>query len=327
MQQPPPSATIFTLANAFTIARCLHVVADAGVADVLDDQSATAAELAAATGLNADAVNRMLRLLAAEGVFAHEAGGYIHTPASRLLRTDHPQSMRSVTRMVGLPVFWNNVTELRRAAATGRPALDWAGIVAHLSTHPEESSLFNQAMVDKSRGAIPAVVDTYDFTPFGAIADIGGGHGHLVRAILERCPSTAGVLFDLPHVIDEAARTASSCLRLQAGDFFRDPLPPADAYVAMEVLHDWNDDDAARILTSIRRAAPAHARLLIVEQLIPDAPGPHAAKLMDVIMLAITGGRERTPAEYATLLDAAGFRLAQVIPTPSPFSIVEAVVA
>jgi hypothetical protein len=327
MQQPPPSATIFTLANAFTVARCLHVVADAGVADVLDDQPATAAELAAATGLNADAVNRMLRLLAAEGVFAHEAGGYIHTPASRLLRTDHPQSMRSVTRMVGLPVFWNNVTELRRAAATGRPALDWAGIVAHLSTHPEESSLFNQAMVDKSRGAIPAVVDTYDFTPFGAIADIGGGHGHLVRAILERCPSTAGVLFDLPHVIDDAARTASSRLRLQAGDFFRDPLPPADAYVAMEVLHDWNDDDAARILTSIRRAAPAHARLLIVEQLIPDVPGPHAAKLMDVIMLAITGGRERTPAEYATLLDAAGFRLARAIPTPSPFSIVEAVVA
>jgi hypothetical protein len=95
----------------------------------------------------------------------------------------------------------------------------------------------------------------------------------------------------------------------------------------MEVLHDWNDDDAARILTSIRRAAPAHARLLIVEQLIPDVPGPHAAKLMDVIMLAITGGRERTPAEYATLLDAAGFRLARAIPTPSPFSIVEAVVA
>lgn len=326
-QQPPPSAVIFTLINAFLTARCLHVLADAGVADVLDAEPVTATDAAAATGLNADALNRMLRLLASNGVFAHEAGGYVHTPASRLLRTDHPQSMRSIARMVGLPMCWNNATELRHAATTGRPALDWASIVEYLSAHPDESSLFNQAMVDKSSAIIPAIVGAYDFAPFGTVADIGGGYGHLVRAILDRCPSTSGVLFDLPHVIDAATRTSAGRLRLHAGDFFRDPLPVADAYVAMEVLHDWNDGDAARILSAIRRAAPSHARLLIAEQLITDAPGAHSAKLMDVVMLAITGGRERTPAEYAALLEAAGFRLARVIPTPSPYSIVEAVVA
>lgn len=327
MSQLPPIHYVRDLVNAHAIARCVHVIADYGVADALDDRPATAAELAERTGTNADALNRILRLLAAHGVFASRPEGYVHTAASTLLRSDHPQSLRSFARMMGIPVIWNGFTELGKAAKTGRPALDWADMVAWLAEHPAENSVFNEAMVGKSGTVIPAVVEAYDFSRFEVIADIGGGRGHLLAAILEQAPRASGILFELPHVIADAAAAASERLRLAAGDFFLDALPAADAYVLMEVLHDWSDDKAAEILAATRRAAPAHARVLIVETLVSDDPGPEFGKTLDVIMLALTGGRERTRAQYGELLEAAGFRLERVIPTRSQHSIVEAVVA
>src|SRR5690606_28779338 len=154
--------------------------------------------------------------------------------------------------------------------------------------------------------------------------DVGGGRGHLLQAILARAPETNGILFELPHVIADAAEAASERLTLAAGDFFADPLPSADAYVLMEVLHDWDDEHARRILEGVRRSAPAHARLLIVEAVVSAEPGPAFGKTLDVIMLAITGGRERTQAEYALLLRETGFQLERVIPTPAQYSLVEA---
>ena len=326
MDQLPPDQVVWGLINSHALARCVQVAAEFGVADALGDRPASAAELAKHARMNADALNRMLRLLAAHGVFAWSPEGYTHTPSSRLLRTDHPQSLRSFARMIGMPVIWNGFTELAKAARTGRPALDWAGLVAYFADHPEEASLFNQAMVGKSGSVVPAVVAAYDFTPFRLIADIGGGRGHLLQGILKRAPTASGVLFELPHVIADAAEIASARLRLQAGDFFVDPLPVADAYVLMEVIHDWADEEAAKILAAVRRAAPRHARLLIVESLVSESPGPHFGKMLDIIMLAVTGGRERTPSEYEALLKAAGFRLERVIPTPSQYSVVDATV-
>lgn len=326
MDQSPPIQFVRDLVNSHTLARCLHVVADLGVADELQDQPATAADLASRTGANADALNRMLRLLAAHGVFAMQPEGYVHTAASTLLRSDHPQSLRSFARMMGMPVIWNGFTELGTAARTGEPALNWDGLVRYFAGHPEEASLFNQAMVGKSGAVIPAVVEAYDFTRFRTIADIGGGRGHLLRAILERSPSASGVLFELPHVISDSVQIASERLRLEAGDFFVDPLPVADAYLLMEVIHDWTDAKATKILAAVRRAAPSHAQLLIIETLVSDSPGPHFAKTLDVIMLAITGGRERTALEYEALLNTTGFRFERVIRTRSQHSVVEAVV-
>jgi hypothetical protein len=181
-------------------------------------------------------------------------------------------------------------------------------------------------MASKSGSIVPAVVNAYDFTPYGVIADIGGGRGHLIQAILERVPTASGILFDLPHVIADAADVASGRLQLLAGDFFRDPLPIANAYLLMEVLHDWADEEAAKILAAVRRVAPMHARVLIVEALVSESPGPHFGKMLDIIMLAVTGGRERTRSDYETLLASAGFRLEQIIETPSQYSVVEAVV-
>ena len=327
MEQVAPAQTLWGLINTHTIARCIHVIAEAGVADAVGDQPRPVAELAAATGLDSGALGRMLRLVSSHGVFASDPRGWVHTPASMLLRSDHPQSLRSFARMIGMPAIWRGFTDLEHAARTGSPAIDSAGHFAYFAEHPDEASLFNQAMAGKSAAVVPAVVDACDFGRFRTVADIGGGRGHLLRAILERAPAASGILFDLPHVIADCSNAGSSRLRLMAGDFFHDTLPVSDAYVLMEVLHDWTDDKAAKILSAIRRAAPAHARVLIVEALVSESPEPHFGKMLDIIMLAVTGGRERTAPEYERLLASTGFRLERVVPTPSQYSVVEASVA
>jgi hypothetical protein len=326
MEKMPPAHVLWGIINSNVLARCVQVVAEYGVADALADRPMTAAELAAQTGMNADALRRILRLLAAHEVFTQEGDLYRHTPVSELLRTGQPHSMRSFARMMNLPVFLNSFAGLTQAAKTGKPVMDFAEFMEYFAAHPDESSIFNQAMADKSRSVIPAVLDAYDFGAFSVIADIGGGRGHLLRGILEQTPAASGVLFDLPHVVREAAAHESTRFRLQPGDFFADALPVADAYLLMEVIHDWNDEDSSRILGAIRRAAPSHARLLIIEAIVSEAPGPDFSKVLDVIMLAVTGGRERTPPEYKALLARAGFSLERIITTPSQYSIIEAVV-
>jgi len=322
--QARPADLVADLAKAHIAARCLHVVANTGVADAVGEAGATAREAAAQVGLNADALDRVLRLLAAHGVFAHSAGGrYVHTAASRLLRSDHPQSLRSYVQMTGLPAFWNGFGDLERSARAGRPAADWAGLLQYFASHAEESAIFNAAMVAKSRAVLPAVVAAYDFSACGTIADIGGGRGHLLAAILERAPKARGILFELPHVIADAV--GGPRLTLAPGSFFDDALPVADTYLLMDLVHDWDDADAARILAAVRRAAPAGARLLIIETLVAEQPGPHFGKTLDIIMLAVTGGKERTRTQYERLLDVAGFGVKRVISTPSQYSIVEAV--
>jgi hypothetical protein len=167
------------------------------------------------------------------------------------------------------------------------------------------------------------VAAAYDFGSFKTIVDVGGGRGHLLELVLARAPQATGVLFELPHVIADVLVVPR--MQLVAGDMFRDPLPSADAYLLMDVLHDWDDAGAARILSAVRAAARPQARVLIIETLVAEAPGPHFGKLVDVIMLAATGGRERTQAQLAALLAAAGFRLERLVPTAAQYSIVEAV--
>jgi hypothetical protein len=326
---PPPAQVVGDLAKAHIAARCLHVAAAFGVADAVRDDSTTPAEIGARTGLDADAADRILRLLAAHGVFTAHSDGYSHNAASQLLRSDHPQSLRNYVRMTGMPSFWNRFTELGMAAQTGRPSVDWRGLLAYFGQHPDEAEHFNAAMAAKSRAVVPAVVDAYDFARFATIADIGGGRGHLLHAVLERAPRAAGILFDLPQVVAETARgdPLSPRIEVVAGDFFADPLPAADAYLLMDLIHDWSDSDAARLLAAVRAAAAPGACVLIIETLVPETAGPHLGKTLDVIMLAVTGGRERTRAAYTELLAGAGLRLERVVATRSEYSIVEASVA
>ncbi|MDQ3614811.1 MAG: hydroxyneurosporene methyltransferase [Chloroflexota bacterium] len=325
--EPDPFATLTQIAGGYCLPRSLHVVAELGVADALDETSRTAADLAAAVGAHPDALGRMLRLLAAHDVFTLEGDTVRHTPASQLLRTDHPQSMRAFAQMFGLPVFWMAFGAMDHAVQTGAPATTEAfpeGFWGYLAQHPEAGRVFNAAMQAKAQGAITGILATYDFSGFQTIADIGGGHGHLLRAILDAVSTATGVLFELPHVIVEVADAACERLTLQTGDFFRDALPQCDAYVLMEIIHDWGDAESIAILRAVRQAAVPGARVLIIEAIIQDDPGPSWAKMLDIHMLTLLGGRQRTQQEYAALLTRSGFRFLREIDTGAGIAILEA---
>jgi hypothetical protein len=324
-----PVNTLLQVAAGFWLARCLHSTANLGVADALGDTPQSAAALAEATGADGPALDRVLRLLSAYGVFDRSNGLIAHTPASRLLRSDHPQSLRSLVRMFGLPVMWDGVGELEYSVRTGLPGTDKVapgGFWGYLSANPEASRIFDEAMTGKAHGHVAGIVAAYDFSRFGAIADIGGGRGHLLQAVLSRAPQASGVLFDLPHVIQQVSGIASERLRLQAGDFFKDDLPTSDAYLLMEIIHDWDDEASTKILQAVRRAAPDHGRVLLIEAILPDGAGPNWPKTLDLVMLTI-GGRQRTQAEYSELLSRCGFAMTQEIDTHVGISILEAVCA
>jgi hypothetical protein len=235
--------------------------------------------------------------------------------------------MRAFAQMFGLPVFWMTFGEMAHAVRTGTPATTEVfpeGFWTYMAEHPDAGRVFNDAMQAKAQGAIAGILPSYDFSRFSTIADIGGGHGHLLAAVLDAVPTATGVLFELPHVIVEASTVASGRLTLQAGDFFRDALPRCDAYLLMEIIHDWGDEESVAILRAVRQAAVPGAMVLVIEAIIPDGPGPAWAKLLDVHMLTLLGGRQRTQAEYAHLLSQAGLRFRREIDTGAGISMLEA---
>ena len=315
-----PHEIIWTLTNAEIASRCLHVVAEMGVADAVGDEPVTAEALASACGADADALHRVLCLLTDHGVFRRDGTRFSHTPASQLLRTDHPRSMRAFPQMMGQPVFLEIFNHLEHSVRTGAPALNTVepeGLWGYYENRPEESRIFGQAMTAKAAGDISSVLGSYDFGRFSVIADIGGGRGHLLRAVLDNARDAKGVLFDLPEVTAQLD-VEHERLTAQAGDFFVDPLPVADAYLLMEVLHDWPDADAVKILRAVRQAAPVGATVLIIENILPDQDPDPRGHTLDIIMLAVTGGRERTPSQLAKLLDQAGFTEPSITTTDGP---------
>lgn len=328
MPESNPAALLHEIARGYFLPRCLHAIAELGVADALDENPRTTSELAAAVNAHPDALARVLRLLAAHGIFELEGETVRHSAASRLLRTDHPQSMHALVATLGSLLNWATYEKLAYSVRTGLPAVPQVfpeGFWAYYAQHPQESRLFNAAMAAKAHAQVAGVMACYDFTELSSICDIGGGRGHLLQAVLAATPTAEGVLFDLPHVIEEGRGLTSPRLTLQGGNFFVDALPVCDAYLLMDILHDWPDEEAVAILRAIRRAAPQHAKLLVLEAPVPDDPGVHWTKSSDIHMLVLFGGRQRTRQEYATLLSQAGFLLQREIDTHASVSILEAV--
>lgn len=322
-----PHEVLWTVTTSMAPSRALHLVAELGVADHMGDERVPVDELARRCGADAGALDRVLRLLVAHGIFTGDAGGYGHTDASKLLRADHPMSMRAFACMFGLPVVWDSFGGLRTSLRTGSTAVEQVepgGFWAYLDAHPEEARIFGEAMTAKARADVAALLAAYDFRPFRTIADIGGGRGHLLHAVLEAVPTARGVLFELPPVID-ALDVASERLTPVAGDFFVDPLPAADAYILMEVIHDWDDQAASAILAAVRAAAVPGAAVLVVEGIVAEGDPDPRVHTLDLTMMALTGGRERTAADLGRLLHGAGFRPTAVLDTPGPMRIVEAV--
>jgi C-methyltransferase len=324
----PPHALLWDLATIAAVSRCLHVVAQHGVADALEPNGTTVHDLAARVGLDADGLARVLRALAAYGVFAVDLPDVRHTEASLLLRADHPRSMGAFAHMMGLPMSWDALRALPTTLETGRAGvldLDPNGLFSYLRDHPDQAAVFDHAMTAKSHADIPLVISAFDFAACRTVADVGGGRGHLLNALVERHAGIDATLVELPEVIERlAGEPAVEGLRLVAADFFTDALPAADVYVLMEIIHDWDDADAIRILSNIRRSAPDDATILIVETVLDDQRTRDPARTLDIVMLALTGGRERSPGEYSVLLDRAGWELARVIPTGGGVQVVEA---
>jgi hypothetical protein len=324
-----PADTLMEISMGFTLPRTLHVVAELGVADALGETPLSADALAAATGTNAEALNRALRVLSAYGIFERQGGVYMHTPTSRLLRSDHPQSMRSFVRMQGIPALWHIWEHFDHSLRTGRSAAEKSlpgGFWGYFADNPEDSRLFNDAMSGMTHAQAAGILKGYDFSNFDTIADIGGGKGDLLRAVLAATPNLEGVIFDLPNVIEQASAISSDRLRFEAGNFFEDSLPVCDAYMMKAILHDWSDQEAAQILKAVRRSAPSHAKLLLAEFLLPDDNDPSWTLFVDLIMLGELTGKERSQTEFGDLLGGTGFRLDRVIATGFNTFLLEAAV-
>jgi hypothetical protein len=325
-----PADDLLRISMSHGLPRGLHAVAELGIADALGESPRSAEELARDTGTHAEALARTLRVLSTEGIFEAFDGGWRHTPASRLLRSDHPQSMRSFVRMIGLPVYWRGFEYFADSLRTGQSVQERVvpgGYWKYLSENPEASRLFDEAMMGKAAGQIAGVLKSYDFSAFRIIADIGGGRGHLMAAVLQAAPQAQGALFDQPHVTAaaQAAGMESERLRMHPGNFFTDALPSADCYLIMQVIHDWSDHEAARILTAIRKAAAPGATLLLIECIVSEDSKPSWTKMLDLQMLTLLSGKERTEKEYSEMLRIAGFRLDRVSDIGMSTSMLESV--
>jgi hypothetical protein len=332
-QAPPPEAVLTQMAFGALLTQALYVAARLGVADLLASGPRPVAELAAETGAHERSLYRVLRSLAGAGVF-EEVGPKTFglTPLAEPLRSDAPASVRNGLIFMGEGWHFNVWSNMLYSVRTGRPA--WghthgAEVFEYFAANPEQAEIFNGAMTDMSVQTAPVVVEAYDFSGFRTLADIAGGHGYLLAQILKANPNLSGVLFDVAPVVEGAAALleregVAGRVERVAGDFFQG-VPRADAYIMKHIIHDWDDERASLILRNINAAMDEQARVLIVEVVVPEGNGPHYSKVLDLEMLVSPGGVERTAEEYAALLASAGLKLSRIVPTRSPFSIVEAV--
>jgi hypothetical protein len=316
----------------FRTTQMLYVAAKLGLADHLRHGTRTPEQLAQAVAADAQALRRLLRALASMGIFAEEAdGSFALTPLAEHLRSDAPQSLRGVALLYGEEWLWRAYGQMLYSVLTGRPAFEHAHgqpLFDYLSDHPAAAAQFDEAMSGYSAQEAAAILAAYDFSPASRVVDVGGGQGGLLSAILRAHPHLSGVVFDRPTVVPGARRrlaetgvgARSECV---AGDFFAALPDGGDLYMLKSVLHDWGDEDAVRILRTCRRAMGERARLLVIERVVPEGNAPAEAKLFDINMLVVLGGKERTEGEYRSLFEAGGFRLTQIIATQSPLSLIE----
>lgn len=336
-QTAPPEQLILQMAVGKWVSQALKVAAELGVADVLADGAKDADEIARRTASHPDALYRLLRALAAMGVFQElPARRFANNSLSAVLRSDVPGSARAMVRWIGEESAWHAWADFAHSVRTGKPAFDHVhGEQAfdYFAKHPESAAVFNAAMTAFSAVTGPAVARAYDFSGVGKLVDVGGGQGGLLLAVAERYPRLRGVVFDRAEVIAGARAvldTAPAGARIEcvAGDFFAGVPRGADAYMMKHIIHDWDDDRCIQILAHCAWAMAPGGRVLVVDQVIRDGADATFSKIMDLEMLAMTtGGRERTAAEFASLLERAGLELTRIVPTDSVVSVIEATAA
>lgn len=333
LSEVKPQVAMLQMISGFWISRAICVVTELGIPDLLNQGPQSAANLASATNTHAPSLNRILRALVSVGVFEEtDDGHFALTPLSETLQTGVPGSIRSfaISELGG--EHYDAWRELIQSVKTGEIAFDHVfgmDIWEFFQKNPENARIFNDSMTGMTAATNEAILSRYVFSGIRKLVDVGGGHGGLITSILEAHPEMRGVLFDAPSVIQgaqpriEAAGLADRCETL-GGDFFQSVPAGGDGYLLKWIIHDWNDERATTILRNCRNAISSDGKLMLVDVVIPPGREPHFGKFIDLNMLVMTGGLERTEEEFRRLLTASGFRLVRVVNTDSPISIIEA---
>ncbi|MFE3190469.1 methyltransferase [Nocardia sp. NPDC059240] len=330
----PGHIALLELSTIGYLTQATCAAAELGIADALADGPRQPADLARAVGADADALRRLMRLLVSGGVFAQRRdGSYQLTAISQSLRGDAAVSLRDLFLLLGNDLHrrtWTHLTDSVRHGRSQWPELAGMGFFEYAEQHPEVGEVFDRAMTSVSSLASEPLQAAYDFGHFASIVDIGGGRGSLLVDILERHPSLRGTVFDLPRVVESLPEQLlgpglTGRLTFESGSFFDSVPKGSDAYLLKHIVHDWGDEDAERILRTVRTAMEAEARLLIIEIVMPEHHRPHPGKVIDLEMLVNTqGGRERTQTEFGNLLSRSGFVLTRVVHTAAPDCVIEA---
>lgn len=314
----------------YWLSQALYCAAELNLADIIFcDGPQTSSDLAKKTNTHERSLYRMLRYLASEEVFAEdETGAFILTPKANQLRSDISGSQHAMAVMSGSEHYLAS-SKMIDNVRTGKCAYELAHgqpIFEYLKDHPISARVFDKAMESIHGSESNQILAAYNFSEFITLADIGGGNGSMLLAILNQYPNLHGVLFDLSHVTAATAalKNNGERFKLISGDFFESVTPNADAYLLRHIIHDWDDEKSVLILSNIRKVLPEHGKVLMIEAILPEGNTPHPGKMFDWIMMGIPGGIERTLAEYKTLFAKSGLHIQRVIPTSGLNSIIEA---
>ncbi|BAW96545.1 O-methyltransferase, putative [[Synechococcus] sp. NIES-970] len=334
----PPTLPLHTqllqMASGYWLSQCLYAAAKLAIADHLRTGEKHCDDLARLTETDVTALYRVLRALASVGVFQEtSAATFTLTPLAEFLRSDHPRSMRGTVVMLGEPQHYEAWSDILHSVRTGESAFEHRygqGIFEYFGSHPEAAAIFEEAMNSFSKNEEPEILTHYDFSSFTTIVDVGGGYGELLGSILAKYPTLKGILFDEDYVVDHAAPTlmrhgvGDRCQRI-GGSFFETIPAGGDAYLLKHIIHDWGDEQAIAILKNCRAVLPDNGKILVCEMVVPEGNQPSGAKMLDINMLVMCpGGKERTAAEFETLLAAAGLQLTRIVRTTEEICVIEA---
>jgi hypothetical protein len=333
MPDNPPQSKLGPMITGYWTSQAIYAAAKFGIADLLSEGPKSVDELATATGTKPDLLYRLLRALASVGVFAEDDNKrFSLTPLAEPLRSDVQGSQRSLALMMGDDQYraWGNLADTIQTGDNAYEKVFGKPIFEHLAQQPEKARIFDDAMTGIHGRETGAILDAYDFSGINVIADIGGGNGSKITAILQKHPEMGGILFDLPHVVErarpniESAGLSDRC-QLVDGDFFQSVPSGADAYVMRHIIHDWDDEKSLTILRNCQAVMSPGNKLLLVESVIPPGNDPFMGKFLDLTMMLIPGGKERTEEEYREIYVKAGFDLVRIVPTSTEVSVVEGV--
>ena len=334
IQQLPPPVQLMQMLFGFAATRAIGVTAELRIADLLKDGAKTADELALQTSVHARSLYRVLRACASVGVYAEDnEKKFSLTPLAEPLLSNAPGSLRAFAEMISCDWQFQTWAELPYSVKTGKPSFDKVhgkSSFDYFWSNEKAGKVFNDAMTSNSAFTSVAVVNAYDFSSIKKLIDIGGGHGFLLASILAKNDNLKGVLYDTPAIVAEAEKllkehgVTQKCETV-GGDFFSSVPAGGDGYIMKHIIHDWNDNQCITILQNCRNAMADGGKVLVVEMVVPEGNEPSPAKFLDLQMLQYLPGCERTEKEYEELFDKAGLKLTRIIPTMSPFSIIEGV--